>query len=98
MVSGINNIQQSTFQPKSYQRQVITTYTPEPINSFDIEDQAIISSQAKLLNELDKFNSGEGDPLNLALAGITAKTTVKAEANVIKAKSDIMDTILKTVE
>lgn len=97
MVSGINsnnNIEQSIFQPQNYQWQLSTEEVQEPLNSFDIEDKAIISSQAKLLNELEKFNSGEGDAVDLAVAGIMAKTTVSAEVNVINTKKHMLDTIL----
>lgn len=100
MVSGINNINnivQSVFQPQIYQRQVSTTDELEPLNSFDDEDQAIISSQAKLLNELDKFNSGNGDVVNLALASVESKFTVQAEVNVINTKKDMFDTLLNMV-
>jgi len=66
----------------------------EPLNSFETEDQAIISAEAKLLNELERYNSGEGNELDLALTCITSKNQVKAVANVINAKKDMLDTIL----
>lgn len=64
------------------------------LNSFDIEDKAIISSQAKLLNELDKFNSGQGDPVNLAVTRVMAENEVAANVNVIKAKNHMYDAVL----
>jgi hypothetical protein len=64
-------------------------------NSFEVEDNAIISAQAKLLNELDKFNSGEGDAVDLAITGITSKHQVEAMVQVINTKKDMMDTILE---
>lgn len=95
MVSGINNIEQSIFQPQLSQRQLSTKDMPSSSpTSFDIEDQAIISSQAKMQNELEKFNAGEGDPLDLALSSVIAKFTVSAEVNVIQAKKDMFDEIL----
>lgn len=94
MISGINNIQQSASPLQFTQRLSPTTETTEPLNSFADEDEAIISSQAKLQNELEKFNSGEGDALDLAVAGIMAKTTISAEVNVINAKKHMMDDIL----
>ncbi|OGI22617.1 MAG: hypothetical protein A2287_04590 [Candidatus Melainabacteria bacterium RIFOXYA12_FULL_32_12] len=65
-----------------------------PLNNFDVEDKAIISAQAKLLNELEKFNSGEGDVINLALQSAISELTVSANANVINTKKEMMDTIL----
>ena len=66
----------------------------EPLNSFETEDTAIISAQAKILNELDKYNSGQSDELNLALTCITSKNQVKAVARVISTKKEMLDTIL----
>lgn len=97
MVSGINpynNIEQSIFQPQNYERQLSKADVQEPSNSFTDEDQAIISAEAMLLGEIEKFNSGGSDALDLALAGIKAKTTVQAEVNVINAKKHMFDTIL----
>lgn len=96
MISDIRNIEQSDFQPQIQfaPRQLPTEDTFEPLNSFNDEDEAIISSQAKMLNELEKFNSGKGNELDLALAGVMAKTTVKAEVNVIDIKKDMLNTIL----
>jgi len=68
--------------------------TREPLNSFETEDTAIISAQAKILNELDKYNSGQSDELNLALTCITSKNQVKAVARVISTKKEMLDTIL----
>lgn len=98
MTSGINNIGQSVFQPPISPRQISPAEKSEPITSFDIEDQAIISSQAKLLSELDKFNSGGDNAVELATASVMAKTTVAAEVNVIKAKENMFDTILGMCE
>lgn len=98
MTSGINSdiksIQQSFLQPQIYQGQSPAVQEPEPLTSFDIEDKAIISSQATLMNELDKFNSGQGDALDLALAGMMAKITTQAEVNVINTKKDMFDSVL----
>jgi len=95
MVSGINNIGQISYPTPLAQRQLSTTATPAGATSFDNEDEAIISSEAKLLNELDKFNSGNGDAVNLAVASVVAKTSVAAEATVFKAKNDMIDEVLK---
>jgi len=98
MVSGINSIQSSVFQPQISQRQTAVTDTYEPLTSFDIEDEAIISSQANMLNELDKFNAGDGNLVNLAVASVMAEITAKAEATVIQAKMDMFDAIVDMVE
>lgn len=98
MVSEINNIKQSSFQPEFSKRQVPVNNGFEPLNSFADEDQAIISAQANMLNELEKFNAGEGDALDLVLASEMAKITVEAQVNVINAKTDMMDEILKLGE
>lgn len=98
MISDINadikSIQQSFSQPQIYKGRWPAADTQEPLTSFADEDQAIISSEANLMNELDKFNSGQGDAVDLALAGVMAKTTVEAEVNVINAKKQMFDTIL----
>lgn len=91
MVSGINNIEKSVFYP---QYSVSKTSGGSSLLDFDLEDSAIISSEAKLLNELNKYNAGESDELNLALARVNAKNTVSAEVNVIQAKKDMFDEIL----
>lgn len=94
MISGINNINQSLFQPQVFQRKASEIYTQESLNPFGDEDEAIISSQAKLLNELDKFNSGADNLVDLMGACVMSKITVEAEVNVIQAKKDMLDCIL----
>lgn len=94
MISGINNLEQSLFQPQFFQRQSSLGETLESSMSFEDEDQAIISSQAKLQNELEKFNAGESNPVDLAVASEISKFTVSAEVNVINTKKDMMDAIL----
>ncbi len=95
MVLGVNNINSNIFQPEvsTSQRSEIEKF--ESLNSFYKEDQAIISSEAKLLNELEKFNSGEDNLVDLVLASVLAEITVSAEVNVIESKMDMMDTILE---
>ncbi|OGI03500.1 MAG: hypothetical protein A2Y25_10935 [Candidatus Melainabacteria bacterium GWF2_37_15] len=66
--------------------------------NFDTEDQAIISAQAKILNELDRFNAGEGNEIELALATITGEIQVKAAVHVIKTKNEMMDSIMKIMD
>lgn len=95
MVSTINSLEKSIFQPQVYQRQFSPQEeSSEPKGLFTDEDEAIISSQAKLYNELEKFNSGDDNFVQLAEANVMAKITTQAEVNVINAKKDMMDAIL----
>lgn len=99
MISDINSVYQVGFQAQSYtSKQTPVEETYEPASSFADEDQAIISSQAKLLNELDKFNSGADNYVELAVANVTAKFTAEAEVSVINTKKDMMDELLKIGE
>lgn len=95
MIQGIQNTQNinSYFASGKKQDSVVR----EPLNSFDTEDQAIISSEAKLLNELDKYNAGQSNEIDLAVTCITSKNHVKAVARVIKTKKEMLDTILDSV-
>lgn len=98
MVSGINNIEQGVFQPQLSQRQVSKADVPVPstnFNSFGDEDQAIISAEAMLQNELEKFNSGGDNAVELAVAEVLTKTIVAANVNVINTKKEMFDTILE---
>jgi len=92
MIESINNsVQISNIQPShSYKGGSV-------LLDFDIEDQAIISSQAKILNELEKFNAGEGNEVELALATVMGEVQVEASANVIKAKNEMMDAIMDMI-
>lgn len=98
MVSGINNIEQSVFQPQFSQRQPSAQGSPASLNSFDTEDEAIISSQAKMQYELEKFNAGGDNLVDLVGACTIAEFTTQAEVNVINTKKDMMDEILKMCE
>jgi hypothetical protein len=96
MVQSVNNIAGLSNYPsvdftKSQQQQV-------PLQNFDIEDKAIISSQAKILNELDKYNNGQSDELNLALTTMTSKHQIEASLSVIKTKNEILSQITKIGE
>jgi hypothetical protein len=98
MISNINNIEQNIFKTQISQWRVATSLIRASLNNFDIEDQAIISSQAELLNELDKFNSGEDNIVDLALASVMTEITVSAEVNVINTKNDMFKTILDSIK
>ncbi|MDD3013032.1 MAG: hypothetical protein PHC34_04950 [Candidatus Gastranaerophilales bacterium] len=94
MVSPINNTNGAYFNSYSGSNYVQKTENTS-LNSFDTEDKAIISAQAKLLSELEKFNSGQGDAVDLAVTGITSKHQVEAMVNIINTKKDMMDTVLE---
>lgn len=98
MVSGVNNLGQYGVQPESYRRQLASTESSASLTSFSVEDEAIISSEANLLNELEKFNSGEGDAIDLALASVMAKITVGAVVNVIQTQNDMFDSVMEMCE
>ena len=91
----IQGIQSSSSISSYFPYEKKTDFTAnEPLNSFETEDTAIISAQAKILNELDKYNSGQSAEINLALTCITSKNQVKAVARVISTKKEMLDTIL----
>ncbi len=66
--------------------------------NFDTEDEAIISARARILNELERFNAGEGNEVDLALATAMGKIQVEAAATVINAKEEMMDAIMGIIE
>lgn len=68
------------------------------LNNFDIEDESIISAQAKILNELEKYNSGEGNEIDLALTCKMGELQVEAAVNVIKTKNEMMDAVMDMME
>lgn len=94
MISDINKVGQSSFQPEISQRQAPSKEHFESLGSFDEEDQAIISSQAQMQYELEKFNSGGDNLLELVGATVNAKHTAQAEARVVDTKKEMFDTVL----
>jgi hypothetical protein len=68
------------------------------LNNFDIEDESIISAQARILNELEKYNSGEGNELDLALTCKMGELQVEATINVIKTKNEMLDAVMDMME
>lgn len=92
--SSVNNIQQGFFEPQNLQRQTAKSEAYSLSDSFIEEDQAIISAEAMLQNELEKFNSGGDNFVELAAACVLSKITVEANVNVINAKKDAMDAVL----
>lgn len=66
--------------------------------NFSVEDKAIISAQAKILNELEKFNAGEGNEVDLALAATMGRLQTEASVNVIKTKDEMMEAVLDIIE
>lgn len=98
MVSGINNVELNELQPQSFlSRRSSTAERSQPL-SFEQEDEAIISSQAKLLNELEKFNGGADNLVDLIVQSELTKITVEAAVNVIEVKKDMFDEIMKMAE
>lgn len=94
MISDVNSVSRGVFNPKAYQQQEPVKEHSESLNSFADEDEAIVSAEAKMMNELEKFNSGGDNLLELVGATVNAKHTVQAEARVIDTKKEMMDTIL----
>ncbi len=66
--------------------------------NFSREDTAIISAQAKLLSEVEKFNSGEGNAVDMALTGVVSKHQIAANVNVVNAKKEMLDEIISMVD
>ncbi|MEI7473223.1 MAG: hypothetical protein WCK67_00455 [bacterium] len=96
MINGINSSINSSVISNIYDSKQ-QTKTPEvsSLTNFDIEDKAIISAEAKMLNESDKYNSGQGNEIDLAISQIEAKTQTAAEVNVINTKKEMIDSVLE---
>lgn len=94
MISDINKVSQSSFQPEISQRYAPSKEHFESAGSFDEEDQAIISAEAQMQYELEKFNSGGDNLLELIGATVNAKHTAQVEARVVDTKKSMLDTIL----
>lgn len=75
-----------------------SSVAPKSLMNFDIEDESIISAQAKILNELEKYNSGDGSELELAMACKLGELQVDAAATVIKTKDEMMDAIMEIMD
>jgi len=98
MVSSVNSTGSIFVSPYTTGNNASQKAPNTSLNSFDKEDQAIISAEAKMLNELDKFNSGNGDAVDLAITNITSKNQIEAEVNVINTKKEMMDKVLEIGE
>lgn len=96
MVSGIENVG-SNFFAQSIGK-AIPTKLNAPLHDFNTEDQAIISAEAKMLYELDKFNSGSGNEVDLALSCVMAEHQTGAAVKVVNTKTEMLDTVLKLGE
>ncbi len=66
--------------------------------NFSREDTAIISAQAKLLSEIEKFNSDEGNAVDMALTGVVSKHQIAANVNVVNAKKEMLDEIINMID
>ena len=93
MVTGVNGLNSPSYI--NLLSGVSQTAQVEPLHSFDIEDKAIISAEAKLLNEMDKYNSGAGNAIDLALTRINSVNQVDATVNLINSKKDMFDKVLE---
>lgn len=101
MVEGIistNNSYPVSFSSQRHYDFDPKTHFNKPLHSFDNEDSAIISAQARLLNELEKYNSGAGNEIDLALTCVTSQRQVEAQVAVIKTKTRIMDSLMEIGE
>ncbi len=94
MISDINKVGQSSFQPEVSPRQVTVKESFDSLISFDEEDEAIISAEAKMQYELEKFNGGADNLLELIGASVNAKFTAQAEARVVDTKKEMLDIIM----
>jgi hypothetical protein len=96
MSEGISNINSSISNYSPVNSEKDSQFVPTgSLCNFDIEDKAIISSEAKMLNELEKYNNGESNEINLAITNIISKNQIEAEVNVINSKNKMMESILK---
>lgn len=98
MISDINKVGQSSFVPEISPKHAPPKESSDSLTSFDEEDEAIISAEAKMQYELEKFNSGGDNLLQLVGASVNAKFTTQAEARVVDTKKQMMDTILNMGE
>lgn len=94
MISDINKVGQSSFQPEISPKQAPVKESFDSLISFDEEDEAIISAEAKMQYELEKFNAGGDNLLELIGASVNAKYTAQAEARVVDTKKEMLDTIM----
>lgn len=100
MVLGINsnisnNIEQNIFSSEVFQKKFPAENMQDSLISFADEDSAIISSQAKLHYELEKFNSGGDNLVDLIDTCVISKYTIAAEINVINTKKNMIDEVLE---
>lgn len=93
MILSINNLN-GIFQPQIFQ-QNSPKDAPSQLGNFEEEDQAIISAEANMQYELEKFNSGADNLVELALSNVMARITTGAEVNAINVEKDMMDEVLK---
>lgn len=101
MISNINdiyNIESSSFSPQTSQREAYTKDISESFKSFSDEDEAIISAEAKLQYETEKFNLGGDNVVELMTTSVMSEFTVEANVSVINTKKDMLDEILKIGE
>ena len=66
--------------------------------SFEQEDQALISAQSKLLNEMERFNSGEGNIVDMSTTIAITTTQVDAAIKIMKVKYSILKDVMSLGE
>jgi len=94
MIQSINPLKIYSDQysvPSSQKRSSISL---EPPFVYENEDTAIISAEAKMLDELDRYNSGESNELKLVMTSNEAKYQVMANSRVIKVQKEITDSVM----
>ena len=98
MINSISSV--SSYTPIATYRSstAATSGGGSSLLNFDKEDQAIISSEAKMLNALDQYNSGEGSEIDLALTNVMAKHQVGASIQVIKSKNEMVDSLMEAFD
>lgn len=94
MISDINKVGQGVFPTEVSPKQAPLKEHFDSSISFDEEDEAIISAEAKMQYELEKFNAGDDNLLELIGASVNAKFTAQAEARMVDTKKQMLDTIL----
>ena len=96
MVDAVNNNSFASFvSGVSKSEPVETVPAQKHGSSSDTAARAIISAEAKMLNALEKYNSGQSGEAELMVANKTAQVEVEANAKVIETQNEIHDTLME---
>jgi len=95
LVTPVNPVNSANFFISGYQKG--TMASEASASAPEINDSAIISAQAKLLNELEKYNAGESDEISLAVTAITSKHEAEANVYALKVHKECMDSVLDII-